>query len=64
MSFTEYVGNVRIEHVKKMLIQTNKSIMQIAVETGHCNGDYLSSKFKSKTGMTPLEFRRNTKKIK
>ncbi len=61
VSFTEYVGNVRIEHVKKMLIQTNKSIMEIALETGYCNGDYLSSKFKSKVGMTPSEFRRSLK---
>ena len=62
MSFTEYVSNVRIRHVKKLLIQTNKSIMEIALDTGYCHGDYLSSQFKNKTNMTPSEFRRNTKK--
>lgn len=61
MSFTEYVSNVRISYVKRLLVRTNKSIMEIALETGYCHGDYLSSQFKSKTGMTPLEFRRNAK---
>lgn len=62
MSFTEYISNVRIKHVKRLLIQTNKSIMEIALDTGYCNGDYLSSQFKNKTNMTPSEFRHNTKK--
>lgn len=64
MSFTEYVSNVRINHVKRLLIQTNKSIMEIAFDTGFCHGDYLSSRFKNKIGMTPSEFRRNTKNNK
>ena len=64
MSFTEYLTNVRIRHVKRQLIQTNKSVMEIALDTGFCHGDYLSSKFKNKTGMTPLEFRRNSKNNK
>lgn len=62
MSFTEYLSNVRIRHVKMLLIQTNKSIMEIALDTGYCHGDYLSSQFKKKTNMTPLEFRHNIKK--
>lgn len=59
ISFTEYLSNVRINHVKRLLLQTNKSIMEIALDTGYCHGDYLSSQFKNKTGMTPLEFRHN-----
>lgn len=62
MSFTDYVSNVRIGHVKRLLLQTNKSIMDIALETGYCHGDYLSSQFKIKTGMSPLQFRNIAKK--
>lgn len=62
VSFTEYLVNVRIMHVKRLLVKTNKSIMEIALDTGYCHGDYLSAQFKNKTNMTPSEFRRNTKK--
>lgn len=62
MSFTEYVNNVRITQAKKMLIQTDKSIMEIALEIGYCHGDYLSAQFKNKTGMTPSQFRNSLKK--
>ena len=57
MSFSEYVSNVRIGHAKRLLLQTNKTVMEIALETGFCNGDYFSTQFKLKTGMTPLKFR-------
>lgn len=59
--FSEYVSNVRISHAKRLLLQTNKSIMEIALETGYCHGDYLCAQFKSKTGMTPTQFRQNSK---
>lgn len=60
--FTEYLNNVRVTQAKKMLIQTNKSIMEIAVDVGYCHGDYLSIQFKNKTGMTPSQFRNSLKK--
>ena len=62
ISFTEYLNNVRVTQAKKMLIQTNKSIMEIAVDVGYCHGDYLSIQFKNKTGMTPSQFRNSLKK--
>lgn len=58
MSFSEYLINVRIDHAKKILLQTQKPISVIAVETGFSSGDYFSAAFKRKTGMTPLEFRK------
>ena len=64
MSFTEYLSNVRIGHVKRLLLQTSKSIMEIALDTGYCHGDYLSNQFKIKTGITPLEFRNKSKNKK
>lgn len=61
MSFTDYLSNVRIRHVQSLLAQTDKTIMEIALETGFCHGDYLATQFKAKTGMTPSQFRRNSR---
>ena len=57
-SFTDYLCDVRIVHAKALLIRSSKSIMEIALESGFCNGDYLSTQFKKKTGMTPTAFRK------
>lgn len=57
-SFSDYLCDVRIVHAKTLLIRSNKSIMEIALESGFCNGDYLSAQFRKKTGMTPTEFRK------
>lgn len=59
MSFTDYLSNVRIQHVKEQLIRTDKNITEIALSTGYCHGDYLATQFKRKVGMTPTQFRRN-----
>ncbi|MDE6749110.1 MAG: AraC family transcriptional regulator [Lachnospiraceae bacterium] len=56
--FSDYLCDVRIVHAKTMLIRSSKSIMEIALESGFCNGDYLSTQFKKKTGMTPTAFRK------
>lgn len=61
MSFTEYLSNVRIRHVQVLLTQSDKTIMEIAMETGYCHGDYLSTQFKNKVGMTPTQFRKKAK---
>ncbi len=58
MTFSDYLTNVKMRHVKNLLSKTNKSVTQIALETGFCSGDYLSTQFKAKTGMTPKEFRK------
>lgn len=57
-SFSEYLLEVRLSNVKQLLIATNKSIMEIANETGFCNGDYLSTCFKKNEGVTPSSFRK------
>lgn len=59
MSYTEYLNNVKLRHVKVLLAQTDKSIMEIAQETGYCHGNYLSGQFKKAVGMTPGAYRKN-----
>lgn len=58
MSFSDYLSNVRIRHVQDLLVHTDKSIMEISMETGFCHGDYLATQFKARIGMTPSEFRK------
>ena len=58
LSFTEYLTNIRILRAKELLLQTNKSVSEIAFETGFSGGDYFSSVFSKKEGMTPSAFRK------
>lgn len=57
-SYSEYLSQIKLRHVYILLTQTNKSIMEIAQETGYCHGNYLSEQFKKKTGMTPGQYRK------
>ncbi|MCR5304465.1 MAG: AraC family transcriptional regulator [Lachnospiraceae bacterium] len=61
VTFSECLTNVRIRHAKELLIQTDRPIAQIAIETGFCNGDYLAMRFRQKEGMTPTAFRNQRK---
>jgi len=58
MSFSEYLSRIKLRHVSELLTGTDKSIMEIAQETGYCHGNYLCEHFKKKIGMTPSEFRK------
>ena len=60
-SYSEYLSSVKLHHASILLVQTNKSIMEIAQETGFCHGNYLNELFKKKIGMTPGQFRRRKK---
>ena len=61
LSFTDYLINIRIRHAKELLIQTDKTVSEIAFETGFSNGDYFSSSFSKREGMTPSAFRKRNK---
>lgn len=54
----EYVAKRRIRAAKEMLLKTNKSLAQIAEETGFCESSYLCRLFKRYVGMTPTQFRK------
>jgi AraC-like DNA-binding protein len=58
--FSEYLINVRIRHVKELLLNTDLSVSEIAFHTGFSNADYLSACFRRREGMTPTAFRKGT----
>lgn len=52
-----YINRLRIEHAKKMLLETGCSIGGIASTTGFYDPNYFSSVFKEFTGLAPSEYR-------
>lgn len=61
-TFSEYIIDVRISKAEQLLITTDKNIMQIAEDVGFCNGNYLSTCFKKRVGLSPLQFKMANKK--
>lgn len=56
-SFKEYLNMVRIEESKRLLSNTDFSIIDIAVAVGFEDQSYFSKVFKKYTGLTPKQFR-------
>ena len=63
-AYSEYLDTVKLRHASELLVQTDKSIMKIAQETGYCHGNYFSERFKRAFGMTPRKYRLQYKEQK
>lgn len=59
MSFCEYLNNRRIEEAKRILIEKNMSIGEVAFECGYNNITYFNRVFKNITGLSPGEYRKS-----
>ena len=57
-SFSDYLGNIRLKHVQNMLLTTDKSITDIALENGYEYSSNMSAAFTRHFGMTPKQFRK------
>ncbi|CAG7635883.1 HTH-type transcriptional activator RhaS [Paenibacillus solanacearum] len=53
----EYVARLRLEEVKRLLLETNETLDAIAGRCGFENGSYLSRVFSAKIGIAPSLFR-------
>ena len=58
-----YTNRLRIEQAKRMLIETNKTIIEIANETGYNNDQSFNRNFKKFEGVTPGEYRKKHYKL-
>ena len=56
-SFKEYLNMIRVEESKRLLANTNYSIIDIAIATGFEDQSYFSKVFKKYTGITPKQYR-------
>ncbi|HEX2947323.1 MAG TPA: response regulator [Clostridia bacterium] len=57
MSFKEYVNKIRISEAKKLLMQTDKLIYEIANVVGFTESSYFIVKFSQEVGKSPSEYR-------
>jgi AraC family transcriptional regulator len=55
----QYLLQQRIERAKQLLKQTDRSIIEIALECGFNSHSHLSKQFRQLTGMTPKSYRSN-----
>ena len=62
-SFSEYITFLRICKAEKLLLTSDKSITEIAFQTGFSTSSYFISKFKAYKGVTPRKFRDNMRNI-
>jgi LacI family transcriptional regulator len=54
----DVINQSRAEHIAQLLLQTKKTISQIADESHFAGGDHISRFFKRHKGMTPGQFRK------
>ncbi|MDR6550487.1 helix-turn-helix domain-containing protein [Paenibacillus qinlingensis] len=58
VGFTDYVGQVRMEHAKRLLEDPANKIKDVALQIGFTNPHYFSIWFKENTGLSPSQFRK------
>lgn len=56
-SFKEYLNLIRIEESKRLLSNTEYSVVDVAVGVGFNDQNYFTKVFKKYTGLTPTQFR-------
>lgn len=61
-TFLEYLYNVRLTKVHKLLLDTKMSLQEVADKTGFSSSAHLSRIFKQAYNVSPREFRRTLKK--
>lgn len=57
-TLSQFVRRKRVERAAKCLKETDKSLSQIALESGFCDQSHLCRVFRNATGFAPREFRR------
>lgn len=58
ISFVDYVGRYRVNEAKRLLTETDLSVLSIAYECGFGSLRSFNRAFKSETELTPTEYRR------
>ncbi len=58
INFLDYLNQYRIDAAKKLLLDLNYNVIEIASMTGFQNTKYFSKVFKKNVGITPSEYRK------
>lgn len=59
--FCNYLNQVRVEKSKFLLLHTDESLIDIAIQLGFNSQSYFSTQFKKYTGVTPKQYRSDNK---
>ena len=54
----DYIREVRINYARQRMLESNDSLVEIALAAGFADQTHFTRSFKRVTGMTPREFRR------
>lgn len=60
-SIREYCNSLKLEDAKKLLEETERSITEIAFDTGFNDTAYFINIFRNKYGITPLQYRKTSR---
>ncbi len=58
-TYAEYVNRVRIRHGAKLLLETKKTVTEIALASGFNSSNHFCKIFKSVMGCSPLQYRQS-----
>lgn len=58
-NFVSYLKNIRVNEAKKLLVNTDKKIIEISAMVGYENEKHFMKMFKSIYGVSPSEYRKN-----
>lgn len=56
-TYTAYINELRVNHARQLLISSDLSVSQVALEAGFQNLSYFHRIFRKATGNSPLQFR-------
>ncbi len=56
-TFSEFLEDIRLDNAKKLLLTTDKTIAEIAYDSGYNDTCYFIAEFRKKSGITPKQFR-------
>ena len=61
LSPQDFIIHVKLKHAKKLLIEGDSNIKEVAYASGFSNPKYFSTSFKKVFGLSPSEFVKNLK---
>jgi two-component system response regulator YesN len=64
IGFSEFLIRLRISKAKRLLLETDDKISDIALKVGFHDAAYFNKVFKRETGITPNTFRQSSGSVK
>lgn len=62
-NFVNFLKDIRMREAKKLLVETDKKIIEISQEVGYDNEKHFMKIFKATCGVSPTEYRKNMSRI-